>query len=129
MMPIVFSSSENTHAPLRILPGNTALKRKNLSGNAVIAEATKSTGIIMATQMKEISNASLEVERSKVQMQFKHFDEQMAYQRERDFRLHETVLVAQENARLFVLKQHKMVMCLRQLTTVLGAGLSSKRTT
>lgn len=68
--------------------------------------------------MKEISEASLQVERSKVDVQVKLFADQMAYQRDRDFRLHET-------AQMSILKQHEMVQCFRELTAVLGAGLAA----
>jgi len=87
------------------------VKRKNITGPAVIAEATKSTGAVMASQMKNISEASLEV-------QVKLFLEQLSYQRERDLRLHET-------AKLTVIKQNEMVQCFRELIAVLAVGLAA----
>jgi len=67
-----------------------------------------------------MSEAALLVERSKVEMQFKIFQEQMEYQRDHNSRMH-------ENAQLSVLKQHEMVVCLQQLTAVIGAGISATR--
>jgi len=52
VIPQVISSSENTHASMRGRPGNTGVKRKALTGHALVADATKSTGIVMATQMQ-----------------------------------------------------------------------------
>jgi len=100
--------------------GNTAMKRKNLTRHAVIVEATKSTGVVMALQMKDMLDTSLQVERTKMEMQFNLFEEQMAYQQERDFRLH-------ESTRLSILKQHEMVMCIKQLIVILGTGLGAKQ--
>ena len=134
--PYIISSSENTTGAAPVRPGNTGVKRKNQSGPAVIAEATRSTGAIMASQLKDISDASLQVERSKVDVQVKLFQEQMTFQREqstyhreRDMRIHEALLMAHENARLAVLKQHEMVQSLQQLTAVLGAGLAPRPST
>lgn len=51
------------------LLGNTNVKRKNVIGYNVIAEATKSTGAaIMAIQMKGIVDVCLEVEQSKIEV-------------------------------------------------------------
>ena len=46
----------------------------------VIAEATCASGEIMASRMKELAEASHELERSKIEVQLKLFGEQMEYQ-------------------------------------------------
>lgn len=78
--PHFISSSDNTTPLGRPRSGNTAVKRKNESGPTAMADATRSTGTLMANQMKDMSDASLQVERSKVEVQLKLFEEQMTYQ-------------------------------------------------
>lgn len=114
----------NTQYAIHRRPGNTAVRRKNISGHSVIAEATKATGAVMASQMQEIADASRELERSKIEVQLKLFSEQMEYQREKDRRMYENAVMANDNARLAILKQGEMVTCLSQLSTVLNRGLT-----
>jgi len=104
--------------------GNIGVKMKTLSTSTLIVDATKSTNAIMSLQMKDISDASLQTQRSKIEVLLKLFEEQMTYQREKDKRLHETALVTYKNTRLAILKQHKMVRYLQQLITVLDIGMS-----
>lgn len=99
------------------------MRRKSLSGHTVIAEATKATGSIMAAQMEETANARRELERSKIEVQLKLFTEQMEYQREKDRRMYENASIANENARLAIVKQGEMVSCLSKLSTVLSKRL------
>jgi len=77
----------------------------------------------MAGQMREMADASRDLERSKIDMQLKLFSEQMQYQREKDRRLHESSCIANENARLAIEKQGEVVKCLTQLSSVLSIGL------
>lgn len=104
------------------------VRRKSVSGHTVIAEATKATGAIMAAQMQEIADASRDLERSKIDVQLKLFTEQMSYQREKDRRMYENAAIANENARLSILKQGEMVSCLSQLSHVLSTGLQMSST-
>lgn len=128
VIPQVLSSSDNTYTGQR-RQGNTAVRRKSLNGHSVIAEATKATGAVMATQMQEIADASRELERSKIEVQLKLFTEQMAYQRDKDRRMYENASIANENARMAIMKQGEMVACLSQLSTVLGRGLTMANST
>lgn len=66
----------------------------------------------MASQMQDIATSSLQVERSKIEVQLQLFTENMAYLREKDIRLHENAKVTNENARLAIQKQGEMVSCL-----------------
>jgi hypothetical protein len=94
-----------------------------MSGHNIIAEATKASGEVMASQMRDMAESSRELERNKIEVQLKLFTEQMAYQREKDRRLYENVVIANENARLAILKQGEVVSCLAQLSYVLSKGL------
>lgn len=78
----------------------------------------------MAAQMHEIASANRDMERSKIEVQLKLFSEQMDYQREKDRRMYDNAAVANENARLAILKQGEMVNCLAQLSSVLSTGLT-----
>lgn len=80
----------------------------------------------MAIKLQQISEASLEVERSKVEVQLRQFDSHMAYQMRRDERLHESSMLAHENAWLSILKQHEMVQVLQTLAVVLGMGMQNR---
>ena len=123
VMPHVISSSDTSECNTRRNVGNTAVKRKSLSGHTIIAEATRASGDVMAGQMKEMAEASRDLERSKIEVQLKLFAEQMQYQREKDLRLHQSSIIANENARLAILKQGEVVQCLAQLSSVLTMGL------
>lgn len=108
----VSSSLATTQYAIHRRPGNTAVRRKNLSGHKLITEATKATGTVMASQMQEIADATFELEKSKIDVQLKLFSEQMEYQREKDRRIYESSILANENARLAILKQGEIVSCL-----------------
>lgn len=92
-------------------------------GHQVIAEATKASGEAMATEMSNIAAASREVEMSKIEVQLKLFAEQMAYQRKKDRRLYENLVIANDNARLAILKQGEVVQCLSHLSNVINMGM------
>ena len=104
---------------------NIAIRKKNLLGHTIIAQATKATRTMMTTQMQEIANAPRDLERSKIEVQLKSFTEQMAYQREKDRCMYQNAAnLANDNARLGILKQGEMVNCLSQLSTILSKGLT-----
>jgi hypothetical protein len=100
------------------------VRRKTLSAYNMIVEATKVSGKVMAIQMRDMATASCDLERSKIEVQLKLFLEQMEYQRKKDRRLYENSLIANENARLAILKQGEVVSCLAQLSNVLQIGLN-----
>ena len=77
--PQIISSSDTASYFLGRHPGNTALRKKNVSGHTVIAEVTKAMGLVMAKQMEDIAESSRALERSKIDVQLKLFSEQMAY--------------------------------------------------
>jgi hypothetical protein len=54
----------------------------------------------MAMQMRDMAAASRDLEKNKIDVQLKLFLEQMEYQREKDRRLYETSVIANENAPL-----------------------------
>jgi hypothetical protein len=54
-------------------------QRKSMSGHNLIADATRASGDVMASQMLDMAEASCELERSKIEVQLKLFMEQMAY--------------------------------------------------
>ena len=64
------SSSKRCH-------GNTRVRRKSLSGHNVITKAMKANGEVMAMQMRDMASGSWDLERSKIEVQFKLFSEQM----------------------------------------------------
>jgi hypothetical protein len=121
--PFYISSTDTSDFSIKRRPSNTGVRRKSLSGHNVIAEATKASGDVMATQMRDMATASRELERSKIDVQLKLFSEQMEYQREKDRRLYKNSLIANENARLAIIKQGEVVSCLAHLSTVLSMGL------
>jgi hypothetical protein len=88
---------------------------KLLSSHNVIADATKASREVMAMQMMDMVATSRELEWSKIEVQLKLFSKQMEYQREKDRRLYESALLANENARLAIIKQGEVVSCLSQL--------------
>ena len=58
----------------------------------------------MAFQLRQMAEASRDLEKSKIEVQLKLFVEQMDYAREKDGCLYENSLIANENARLAILK-------------------------
>jgi hypothetical protein len=118
------STSDASKFNLRHRPGNTAVRRKSLSSQNIIAEATKASSDIMAGQMREMAEASRELERSKIEVQLKLFTEQMLYQREKDRRLYENSIIVNENAHLAIQKQGEVVNCLAQLSAVISRGMT-----
>jgi hypothetical protein len=122
--PVCISSSDASEFSSKQRPWNSRVQRKSLLSHNVIAEATKASREVMAMQMRNMVEASRDLERSKIDVQLKLFSEQMEYQRKKDRRLYEPSIIANENACLAVIKQEKMVSCLAQLSNVLCMGLN-----
>ena len=123
VMPVVISSNDTSECSGGRKIGNTAVRRKSISGHNLIAQATRASGDVMAGQMKKMAEASRELEKSKIEVQLKLFSEQMQYQREKDRHLHESSCIANENAKLAIEKQGEVVKCLAQLSSVLSRGM------
>jgi hypothetical protein len=121
---VYISNTDASEFSSKQRPGNTGVRRKSLSSHNVIAEATKASGEVMAMQMRDMAAASRDLGRSKIDIQLKLFSEQMEYKREKDRRLYEASLIANENARLAIIKQGEVVSCLAQLSSVLSMGLN-----
>ena len=119
----VISSSDTSQYLTRQRAGNTGVRWKSMSSHNMIAEATKATGVVMAQHMQDIAESSRDLERSKIEVQLKLFSEKMSYQREKDRRLYENAVIANENARLSILKQGEVVTCLTNLSGVLSRSL------
>lgn len=81
----------------------------------------------MARQLKLMAEASKEIEQSKIEVQLKLFSERMQYAREKDLRLYESSLLANENARLSIEKQAEVVKCLTELLSILSRGMQLPR--
>ena len=77
--PVVISLSDTCENVVKRRGGNTAIRRKNLIGHSVIAEATKARGLIMAQYMQDIAKSSRDLERSKIDVHLKLFSEQMLF--------------------------------------------------
>ena len=107
--PHVISSSDTSDSNAKRRTGNTVVKRKSLSGHTLIVEATRASGEVLAGQMREMAEAGRDIERSKIEVQLRLFTEQMQFQCEKDLKLHESNCIANENARLAILKQNEVV--------------------
>lgn len=77
----------------------------------------------MTNQLRDIAEASRDIERSKMELQMKLFSEQMEYQRHRDQRLHDHARNIDDNAKLAILKQSEVVHCLSELTAEFTTGV------
>ena len=66
MIPHVISSSDTSECNVNRRVGNTTIRRKSFSGHSLIAEAIRATGDVMARQMREMADASRDLERSKI---------------------------------------------------------------
>ena len=127
IVPQIISSSYTSSYTLGRRPGDTAVKRKTLSGHIIIAEATKTSGVLMAKHMQDIADSSQALERSKIEVQLQLFSEQMAYQCEKDRHLYENAMQANENARLSFIKQGDIVNCLSHLSNMIGKSLTGNK--
>ena len=115
VIPYFLSTSETSEFNNKRQLGNTGIRKKSLSWHNIIVEATKASGKVMAFQMRDMAKSNHELERNKIEIQLKLFTEQMAYQREKDRRLYENIVIANENTHLAILKQREVVSCLAQL--------------
>ena len=120
--PILLSSSDTSNQQLRRRPGSTLVHRKTTSSHAMIAKATRAVGNAMTCEIKEMAQSSKEVKTSKITMQLNLFSQQMEYQRDRDQRLYEASRLANDNAKLSIVKQGELVTCLSELSTALTTG-------
>jgi hypothetical protein len=73
--PFVLSTSDTSEFCKKRRPGNTGVRRKNVSGHNVIAEATRASGEVMASQMRDMAESSRELEPNKIEVQLKLFTE------------------------------------------------------
>jgi hypothetical protein len=115
--------SDSSHSIAKRKIANTVIRRKSSEGVTALVEVAKASGKTIATQMKEMTTMTKEVEASKLEVQLKLFSKQMIYQRERDMRIYEQSLLAAENARLAILKQGDIVLALANISNVLSLGL------
>lgn len=124
--PQLLSSSVTPRGTPRRRPPNTGIRRKSLSGHSLIADATRATGDAMANQMRDIAEASRELEKARIEVQQRIFSEQMDYQKLKDQRLQENARLANENAKLAIEKQAEVVSCLAQLSSALTLGFQRR---
>lgn len=76
---------------------------------------------MMAIQVKQTAETSLELERSKIEVQLKMFSEQMNYRREKDRScMRIPKLPKRMLARLAIMKQGEMVGCLAKSSSFLS---------
>ena len=107
--------------------GSTGIRRKNVSGHNLLAEATRASGAVMATQMKDMADASRGIELSKMEVQHKQFTEHMQYQRGKDIIAIEHAKTVNEIAKLAIEKQGEIVKCLTTLSLVMSAGMQHSK--
>lgn len=105
----VLSSSEASFEELTRVFGNTGHRRKSLSGHTKIAEATQTSSDKLVSTLEKLNERD-------TQLQWKIFQEQLNYNKERD-------LIAQENVRLTHANQSSLVQAITSLTNVLSLGL------
>ena len=60
--PKVINSSDTSDSNAKRRTSNTAVKRKSLSGHTLIVEATRASGEVLAGQMREMAEASRDIE-------------------------------------------------------------------
>ena len=70
-----------------------------------------------------MASITKEIESNKLEVQFRLFSEQMAYQRKRDMRVYEQNLMAADNVRLAIIKQGEIILALRNISDILSLGL------
>ena len=97
--------SDSSHSITKRKIANTAIRRKSSASVSALVEVAKSSSEAIAIQMRELASVTKETELNKLEVQFRLFTEQMAYQCERDMRVYEQSLLAADNARLAILKQ------------------------
>ena len=136
--PVVISSSDTGNSGLVQCPGNTGVRRRSVSGQSLVAEATRATGDALTTQMKDMHTETNALERSRLEQQQRLYIEQMMYymerdkrqqenRMERDRRLHEHAKEVNENSRLSIEKQGELVQCLSQLSTAITMGFQMRQ--
>ena len=70
--PLMVSSSDTSSFTVHRQEGNTGIRCKHLLGHNVIADATRTSGEVMAGQMRDMAEANRDqVERSKIEVQLK----------------------------------------------------------
>jgi len=111
----------------RARANNTGIKKKYVSKQFVIVDATQCIGEAMATKMNQMADASRELENEKIEFQLKLFAEQLDYQRKRSMILQQTTRIANDNVRLAIDKQFGVVHCLSShlggLASIMSFGL------
>jgi hypothetical protein len=122
--PLLVSSSNTigSHSPRWIL-GSIGIRRRSAIGHVALVEAMRTNRKVMVNQMRNMTEASKETERNKLEVQVRLFTKQMAYQHEKERRLYEQGLIAAEKARLAIAKQGELVAYLVTMSSVLSTGL------
>lgn len=76
----------------------------------------------MAKQMRDMADSTRELERSRIDIQQRLFNEQLQYQKDRDRRLQDNAKQANDNAKLAIEKQSDVVLYLSQLAAAFTSG-------
>jgi len=71
--PQIISSLDTGDLQLPTRSGSKVVHRKSMSGHSIMAEATRAIVHVMAREMRAIAKAGRELERSKIDVQFKLF--------------------------------------------------------
>ena len=69
--PYFLSTFETSEFSNKRWPGNTGIRRKSLSRYNIIAEATKASGGVMASQMRDMAESSCKLERNKIEVVYR----------------------------------------------------------
>lgn len=121
-VPVIHLSDASESASRR-KGGTTGIRRKTISSHAMYVDVARANGEIMVQQLKDMSTLTRETEHKKMDIQLRLFSEHMDFLRTKDRRLHETSLLANQNALVAIQKQGELVKCLADIANVLGKGL------
>lgn len=116
---ILSSTATSAAADLRRNIGSTGHRKRKGVDSSALAEGVTESAEKMVQVLSEINNTQKNTEREKLELQTRHFAQQLEYKRERDKMTFENFRIAQEHTRLSLLNQGMVVQALASLANAI----------
>lgn len=121
---VLSSTATSAAAELRKSMGSTGHRKKRSAEATSIADGVTQSAEKMVRVLSDINETQKNTEKEKLQVQTRHFQEQLLYKRERDQLALENVRIAQEHTRLGLLNQQMVIQAIANLASVLSRTIT-----
>ncbi|KAG0578609.1 hypothetical protein KC19_4G036600 [Ceratodon purpureus] len=121
---ILSSTATSAAMELRRTIGSTGHRKRKTADSSALAEGVTESAEKMVQVLSEINDTHKSTEKEKLELQTRHFAQQLEYKRERDRVTFENFRISQEHTRLSLLNQGMVVQALAGLANAITRSVS-----